>query len=56
MAKMIRVGRNQRSAPSKAELPGNSQKIADLLTMPGTEHLEIEIPHFEDRARPADLS
>ncbi len=35
---------------------GGSQKIADLLAMPGAEEVELEIPRFEDRARPADLS
>lgn len=56
MAKAIPVGRKKRSAPTKATTPGGSQKIADLLSMPGAEELELEIPRFEDRVRPADLS
>jgi prevent-host-death family protein len=37
-------------------LTGRRQKIADLLAMPGTAHLELEIPPLRDLARPADLS
>jgi len=37
-------------------LTGRRQKIADLLAMPGTEHLELEVPTLRDLARPADLS
>ncbi|MFN0100508.1 MAG: type II toxin-antitoxin system Phd/YefM family antitoxin [Bryobacteraceae bacterium] len=31
------------------------QKIADLLTMPSIEGIELEIPHPRDLSRPADL-
>jgi prevent-host-death family protein len=37
-------------------LSGSRQKIADLLAMPGTEDLELEIPRRDELARPADLS
>jgi prevent-host-death family protein len=37
-------------------LTGNRQKIADLLAMPGTEDIDLEIPNLRDVARPADLS
>ena len=56
MAKAISVGRKKRSTPANAGIPGSSPKIADLLAMPGAEEIELEIPRFEDRARPADLS
>ena len=38
------------------QLSGSSQKIADLLAMPGTEDLGLEIPRMRDLPRPADLS
>jgi prevent-host-death family protein len=37
-------------------LTGNREKIADLLAMPGTEELELEIPRLQDLARSADFS
>ncbi len=37
-------------------LTGNSQKIADLLVMPGFEDNDLEIPQLRDFPRPADLS
>jgi prevent-host-death family protein len=37
-------------------LTGRRQKIADLLAMPGTENIELEIPQLRDLAQPADLS
>jgi prevent-host-death family protein len=37
-------------------LTGGHQKIADLLAMPGTEEMELEIPTLRDLPRPADLS
>lgn len=37
-------------------LTGSSQKIADLLAMPGIEDVELEIPLLRDLARPADFS
>ena len=37
-------------------LSGSQQKIADLLAMPGTEDLELEIPRWDEHARPSDLS
>jgi prevent-host-death family protein len=37
-------------------LSGNGQKIADLLAMPGSEDLELEIPRMHDLPRPAELS
>jgi prevent-host-death family protein len=37
-------------------LTGSQQKIADLLAMPGTENIELEIPRWTEIARPADLS
>ena len=38
------------------QLSGSQQKIADLLAMPVTEDLELEIPRWDEHARPADLS
>ncbi|HBH29989.1 MAG: type II toxin-antitoxin system Phd/YefM family antitoxin [Desulfofustis sp. PB-SRB1] len=38
------------------QLFDNSGKIADLLAMPGTEDIELEIPRMADLARPAQLS
>jgi prevent-host-death family protein len=38
------------------QLFDNSGKIADLLAMPGTEDIELEIPRMDDLARPAQLS
>ena len=37
-------------------LTGSQQKIADLLAMPGTEDIELQIPRWNELARPADLS
>ena len=38
-------------------LSGSQQKkIADLLAMAGTEDIELEIPRWDELARPADLS
>lgn len=37
-------------------LTGQGQKIADLLLMPGSEDVELELPRFQDLPRPADLS
>jgi prevent-host-death family protein len=37
-------------------LTGSSQKIADLLAMPGVQDFDLEIPRLRDLARPADLS
>ena len=37
-------------------LGGGRRKIADLLAMAGTEHIELEIPPFDDLAQAADLS
>ena len=37
-------------------LTGSQQKIADLLAMPGTEDIELEIPRSNELARPANLS
>ncbi len=37
-------------------ITGGRTKIADLLAMPGTLSLELEIPPSRDLARPADLS
>lgn len=37
-------------------LTGNSQKIADLLVMPGFEDNDLKIPQLRDLPRPADLS
>ena len=37
-------------------LTGSSQKIADLLRMPGIEDASLEIPPLRDLARPADFS
>jgi prevent-host-death family protein len=38
------------------QLSGSSQKIADLLAIPGIEDLELEIPRMCDFPRPAVLS
>lgn len=35
---------------------GGRTKIADLLAMPGTEDIELDIPQWCDLAQPADLS
>ncbi len=37
-------------------ITGGRTKIADLLAMPGIEHVEFEIPQLADLAQPADLS
>jgi len=37
-------------------LTGAGEKIADLLALPGSEDVELEIPPLRDRPRPADLS
>jgi prevent-host-death family protein len=37
-------------------ITGGRIKIADLLSMPGAEHLELEIPTSRDPARAADVS
>lgn len=38
------------------QLQGGEAKIADLLAMPGSEDLELDIPRFTDQAQAADLS
>lgn len=38
------------------QLTGCNQKIADLLAMPDTEELELEIPRIDEFPRPAELS
>ncbi len=38
------------------QLAGSKEKIADLLAMPGTEDLELEIPRMNELPRPAELS
>ena len=37
-------------------ITGGRTKIADLLAMPGIEHLDLEIPVMTDLAQPADLT
>lgn len=37
-------------------LTGAAEKIADLLAMPGSEDVALEIPPLRDTPRPADLS
>lgn len=37
-------------------LTSGYQKIADLLAMPGTENIELDIPKMRDLAKPADFS
>lgn len=37
------------------KLTGGRSKIADLLAMPGSEEIELEIPPLRDLAQPADL-
>ena len=37
-------------------ITGDRQKIADLLAMPGTDNIELDIPQMRDLAKPADLS
>jgi prevent-host-death family protein len=37
------------------QLSGSRQKIADLLAMPGSEDLELEIPRSGEVPRPAEL-
>ena len=37
-------------------ITGGRTRIADLLAMPGTDDLELEIPPSRDLAQPADLS
>lgn len=37
-------------------ITGGHVKIADLLTMPGLEDIELEIPVMHDLAQPADLA
>lgn len=38
------------------KLTGASRKIADLLAMPGSEDIELDIPVIRDSARAADFS
>lgn len=38
------------------KLAGAGLKIADLLALPGSEEIELEIPRMRDLARPADWS
>lgn len=38
------------------KLTGVHTKIADLLAMPGTADIDLEISEFRDLAQPADLS
>lgn len=38
------------------KITGGHTKIADLLAMPGSENIELEIPSFRDRAQSADFS
>jgi len=38
------------------QLSGTRQKIADLLALPGSEDLELEIPRMRDLPRPAEFS
>jgi prevent-host-death family protein len=37
-------------------ITGGRTKIADLLVMPGSENIELEIPKLSDLAQAADLS
>lgn len=37
------------------KITGGRIKIADLLAMPGSEGIELEIPQLRDLAQPADL-
>lgn len=37
-------------------LTGRSEKISDLLALPGSEDIELDIPPRRDEARSADLS
>jgi prevent-host-death family protein len=37
-------------------LAGQRRNIADLLAMPGSENIELDIPQSRELARPADLS
>lgn len=37
-------------------LTGSQKKIADLLAMPGTADIDLEISRSRERARPADFS
>ncbi len=37
-------------------LAGGHQKIVDLLSMPGLEEIEFEVPNPRDLSQPADLS
>lgn len=38
------------------KITGGRTKIADLLAMPGSEDLELEVPPMRDLAQPADVS
>ena len=38
------------------KITGGRTKIADLLAMPGSEDIELDIPQLRDLAQPADLS
>jgi len=38
------------------QLTGSRPKIADLLSMPGMEDVEFELPRFDDLTQSADLS
>ena len=38
------------------QLTGSRKKIADMLVMPGSEDVDLDIPRLPDLARPADFS
>ena len=38
------------------KITGGRAKIADLLAMPGSEGIELDLPQIRDLAQPADLS
>jgi prevent-host-death family protein len=44
------------SVEAYQRLTNTCPKITELLAMPGSEDIDLEVPHFDDLAEPADLS
>ena len=44
------------SVEAYQRLTNTCPKITELLAMPGSEGIDLEVPHFDDLAEPADLS
>lgn len=44
------------SVEAYQRLTNTCPKITELLAMPGSEDIDLEVPHFDDLAESADLS